>query len=220
MIFFNYFNDRKKLLAVIASILLTIVSLGFAQQVTAAAREELTALLSQLNTMTAHFQQKVFDGQGVLLQTSSGVMDLKRPGLFRWEINKPSKQILYANGDIVWIYDVDLEQASKQKMTSQVGVTPAQLLMGTTDKLANEFHISSEKVAAGTRFKLTPKQASDIFSWVELQFNGQYLTSMRLADNLGQMTTLRFYKVKMNVPIKDSVFKFTPPNGVDVLSAN
>ena len=35
-----------------------------------------------------------------------------RPGRFRWETSDPYQQTVIANGDTLWIYDVDLKQAS------------------------------------------------------------------------------------------------------------
>jgi outer membrane lipoprotein carrier protein len=40
---------------------------------------------------------------------------------------------------------------------------------------------------------------------------------MRLADNFGQVTQLRFSKVERNPKLDTEAFRFTPPRGADVL---
>src|SRR3989338_3432080 len=83
-----------------------------AQQKTAAL--ELTQLLNGFSTFQAQFTQTTTDVNHQVLQQSSGTMMLMRPGRFRWETQNPTHQIVITDGKTLWIYDVDLKQATKQ----------------------------------------------------------------------------------------------------------
>ena len=41
---------------------------------------------------------------------------------------------------------------------------------------------------------------------------------MHLLDSLGQRSSLEFNNVKMNPQLKNDMFTFVPPEGVDVIS--
>ena len=49
---------------------------------------------------------------------------------FRWNVDKPYKQLLVGDGDRVWIYDPDLNQVISRKSDKALGSTPAALLSG------------------------------------------------------------------------------------------
>ena len=101
-----------------------------ADNLTAAKR--LNKLLSNTKSMTANFSQTT---KGANSGTFSGTMSVQRPNNFRWETKSPSEQLIVANGSSMWIYDKDLEQATKQNVDSQVGNTPALLLSGDPSKI-------------------------------------------------------------------------------------
>jgi outer membrane lipoprotein carrier protein len=197
-----------------AALLLTIVILP----ARADAEDQLTALLSQMHTLQAHFNQAVLDDEGRVLDRSSGEMALQRPGKFRWQTLKPNKQLLVADGQRVWFYDVDLEQVTVQTQNLQQNNSPAFLLSGSTDSLTKDFAISSEEKGDGIWFTLTPKKESNLFKTVQLYFVQNELRGMRLIDNLGQESTLKFTQIKNNAALSANLFQFKPPRGVDVIN--
>ncbi|MDP1346611.1 outer-membrane lipoprotein carrier protein LolA, partial [Klebsiella pneumoniae] len=54
-----------------------------------------------------------------------------RPNRFRFAYAKPFEQIIVADGQKVWIFDADLNQASTRKLADALGATPAALLAGS-----------------------------------------------------------------------------------------
>src|SRR5690242_3768866 len=91
---------------------------------------KLNELLSNFQAMSADFYQKAMIKKGTG-KTSSGTMAIKRPGMFRWEITRPNRQLIIADGKNLIIYDVDLEQATKQSLNKDPN-SPAILLSGST----------------------------------------------------------------------------------------
>ncbi|MFO1384235.1 MAG: outer membrane lipoprotein carrier protein LolA [Moraxella sp.] len=48
---------------------------------------------------------------------------MQRPNQFRWQIDGTASQLIVANGNTLWVYDKDLNQATKQSVSNQVGDT-------------------------------------------------------------------------------------------------
>lgn len=183
-----------------------------ADNLTAAKR--LNQLLLNTKSMTANFSQTT---KGASNGNFSGVMSVQRPNNFRWETKSPSQQLIVANGSSMWIYDKDLEQATKQAVDSQVGNTPALLLSGDPSKISNNFKIT-QPYNNKNYYVLYPKSTSASFKNLSMSFSGGQPVMMVLNDNLGQTTSIKFSNIKLNPSINSSQFKFTPPQGVDVIN--
>jgi outer membrane lipoprotein carrier protein len=181
---------------------------------------ELKQILTNLHSLQAHFAQTVFDGNGRVLQQSSGLMTLQRPGLFRWETEQPAKQLLIADGSKVWFYDAELEQVTVQKQQTINANSPALLLSGTDQQLTEDFMVTRQMAANRNVqiFKLLPRANNNLFQSVQLVFWNQQLQKMRLIDSLGQATIINFSQVQTNPPLRAALFHFVIPRGVDVVN--
>jgi outer membrane lipoprotein carrier protein len=177
------------------------------------ASQQLSDLLQNLQTFQANFSQAIQDKAGNTLSQSEGKMALKRPGLFRWETQKPNQQLIVADGNTIWIYDKDLAQITKQKQNTQTNA-PGLLLSDSVSNLILRFKIESENNA---EFKLTPKAKKDLFQFVELIFDQSQLTQMILHDNLGQITVIKFTNTKTNQALSPSLFRFRAPSNIEVI---
>ena len=184
--------------------------------------KQLNALLGKINSMQAAFTQNTLDPQGKPLQILSGRMLVRRPGFFRWDTEKPFTQQIVANGEVVWVYDPELQQATRQLLDRQVGNTPALLLSGNAAQMSSSFTISEStmKGAGKSRktFMLKPKDKDALFESLLVSFNGVQLTGMQMSDSLGQKTDITFSQIRLNGKIADAEFQFTPPKGVDVIN--
>ncbi|WP_435980122.1 outer membrane lipoprotein chaperone LolA [Psychrobacter sp. DM4] len=204
-----------------------VTSLGVAapmiamtQAATAAPADNLTAakrlnkLLTNTKSMSANFTQTT---KGASSGTFKGVMSVERPNNFRWETTSPSEQLIVANGSSMWIYDKDLEQATKQGVDTQVGNTPALLLSGDPSKINSNFKVT-QPYASKNYYVLYPKSNDASFKSLSMSFSGGKPVMMVLNDTLGQTTSIKFSNIKLNPSINSSQFKFTPPKGVDVIN--
>ncbi|MBO1531193.1 outer membrane lipoprotein chaperone LolA [Psychrobacter sp. F1192] len=178
------------------------------------AAKRLNKLLDNTKSMTADFTQTT---KGARSGTFQGSMSVQRPNNFRWETKSPSEQLIVANGNSMWIYDKDLEQATKQGVDAQVGNTPALLLSGDPNKIDKNFKIT-QPYSNKNYYVLYPKSDSASFKSLSMSFNGGKPVMMVLNDTLGQTTSIKFNNIKMNPSISSSQFKFTPPAGVDVIN--
>ncbi len=184
-------------------------------QANTASALSLNNYLSNFKSYQARFTQNTYDSTGHLLQQSRGEVKMVRPGKFWWKQEEPTEQIIIINSQFVWIYNVDLEQATQQRLNRAMSVNPALLLSGSVSNLSDKFTITVAKDQH--TFTLHPKNRQAIqFVWVKLKFSPHYLSEMEVLNNLGQTSVFRFYQLKINQPIASSLFNFKPPAGVDI----
>lgn len=187
----------------------------------------LNNLLKGTSSLTAHFEQETKlanasapTGQHKPMLNAnrhfSGQMQVQRPNQFRWQTTQPANQLIVANGNTLWIYDPDLEQATRQQVDKQLGNTPALLLSGDTNKINQNFDIS-QPIANKNYYVLKPKQKESTFTSLSISFNDGLPVMMVLNDALGQTTTIKFSKITRNQNIPASQFSFTPPKGIDII---
>lgn len=179
--------------------------------------QRLTNFTDSLTSFSAAFTQVVYDADSNPLQQSAGEVFLKRPGRFIWNYTSPSPQKIVADGNSVWLYDIDLEQVTVSPLAEQGSGTPLSLLMG--DKpLEQEFILRPLGNSDGIDWvELKPRTDHSDFELVFLGLNEQGLAAMELRDSFGQATQIRFSNFTPDVPLDDAAFRFEPPAGVDVI---
>ncbi len=180
--------------------------------------QELIELLSSFHSLQANFVQSVVNDKPDVTQQLSGQVFLQRPNLFRWEIQKPSQQLIIADGINIWVYDADLQQATKRKIDYRQSNNPAMLLSGSLKDLPKNFIITKlSKLPKGEWFELKPRTGNTMFQKMRVQFVNRKLSTMYVTDNLGQRTKLVFTNVRINPKLKPVLFKFKPSPNVDVV---
>ena len=170
-----------------------------------------------ITTLSGSFEQAVIDAGGQVLETSSGTLEIKRPGQFRWIYVEPYEQWLVADGLNVWSYDVDLEQVTVKPQAQALSKTPAMLLGGSDAALADFRYAGSYDEAGTTWVRLRPVDTDSGFLRVELGFVDGVINRMAFFDNLEQTTLVALADLTINTPLADGVFDFTIPDDVDVV---
>lgn len=186
-----------------------------------AALQRLTALLDPVKSLQANFVQTVTDADNKVLQTSQGAIAVKRGNRLRWETTSPFAYLIVTDGSVMWRFDRDLEQATRQKFKGQLADTPALILSGETQRIKTTYDVTREQGKDGEYFRLQPKQKNALFRMLTLVFantpvnNG--IAQLILQDNLDQRTEIRFSALVNNPTLADNLFHFEPPKGVDVV---
>lgn len=214
-LFFSHPNiPRRFLLGGLAAALFAL-SLG---AVAGEATERLQAFFNEKGALRAQFVQQVQGAAFAQPEESRGVLMMQRPGKFRWDYREPYEQQIVADGQRLWIYDMDLEQVVVKPMDEALGDTPALLLSG---KGAVEERFQVQELSPTEDgllwVELTPKQKESGFESLRLGFQGKELAQMELTDSFGQLTRLRFSRQEHDVELPADTFHFVPPKGVDVV---
>ena len=201
-----------------AAILIAVVAVTALQAHAAdTARVRMESFSKNLKSVTADFSQSVTDANGHRGDESKGTMALEAPRQFRWETTQPYQQTIVADGSRVWVYEPDLQQVSVRSQSSEEAHSPLTVLTDLAE-LDKEFTASESGQRDGLVWlKLVSKAKDPQFEYAELGFSAQSLDRMLFKDQLGNITEIRFGNWRRNPEIAAATFKFTPPQGVDVI---
>lgn len=173
--------------------------------------------LAEVQTLEAGFRQTLVEVDTGRERESTGMLYLKRPGRFRWDYREPVPQLVVADGQDLWLYDPDLEQVTVRSLDDGLASTPAMLLSGQGE-LEDSFREGSAYAEDGVDWvELQPLDPDSDFDAVRVGFRAGELAAMEIIDTLGQATRIRFFDVRRNAALDDSLFTFEPPAGADVL---
>lgn len=164
----------------------------------------------------AQFTQTVVSPDGARKKNSAGSFEFVRPNRFRFAYTKPFEQLIVGDGQKVWIFDADLNQASSRKLSQALSSTPAALLAGGA--LDKDFDLSAQPAKDGLDWVLaTPKAKDGSFQSMQVGFRGKELAAVEILDSFGQRSFLRFSGFAANAVIANEQFQFNPPPGTDVI---
>jgi outer membrane lipoprotein carrier protein len=197
--------------------LLLIGTARAAQPVTDDGEALVSAFVNDVITFSADFEQSLIDPDGLMLEKTSGTLEIQRPGRFRWVYEEPYEQWLVADGTNIWSYDVDLEQVTVKPQAEALANTPALLLGGSGNAMDQFEHDGSFTENGFTWVRLVPVDTESGFRRVELGFEEDRLSRMVFFDNLEQTTVVVLKNVVVNEPIDAERFRFAVPDDVDVV---
>ena len=183
-----------------------------------AGREAITRFSTDLRSLDGRFVQQVFDAQGNAGERSEGRISLKAPRQFRWEYQKPFPQLIVADGDHLWLYDPDLEQVTVRAQSFEEQTSPLAALIDPGE-LDRHFVVSEGGQGDGLTWvslKARNPDKSAVTS-AKLGFAGVNLSRMVFEDQLGSRTEVRFSDWSRNGALPAVLFRFVPPEGVDVV---
>ena len=180
-------------------------------------RRLLDEFLHDVKTFQGSFKQALQDADGQVIEEATGLLEIERPGKFRWSYIEPYEQWLVADGLNIWSYDVDLAQVTVKPQQESLANTPALLLSGSDEALEQFNYEGSNTETYTTWVQLAPKNTSSGFIRVKLGFIADTLSHMVFYDNLEQTTLIQLDEVAVNKPIDPERFRFTAPEGVDVV---
>ncbi len=163
-------------------------------------------------------------------EVSHGKMFYKKPKKMRMELKPPRDEIDIADGEYLWCYHPEVKQVEKYLLAKgetkeldffQFGYE------GSVKKAKENYLIEMISQDDGDDIyilKLIPKemdpppQYSEIRLWVE---EGHWLpTRIELYESEGEVINrIELWDMKLNKPLKDSLFQFTPPEGVEVIES-
>ncbi|WIG95453.1 outer membrane lipoprotein carrier protein LolA [Myxococcus sp. SDU36] len=152
-------------------------------------------------------------------QTSEGTVTYKKPGLMRWEYQKPSPRTFVLAGSKVYAYDPAAQSLTVANVdTSQLSASVT-FLFGQ-GKLADEFNITQGacKDCKGTLLVLDPLKNELRFRQVRLEVDpstAQVLKST-VVDPDGSENAISFLNLKTNVGIDADSFKLDVPDDTRV----
>ncbi len=156
-------------------------------------------------------------------QISSGEVFYKRPGMMRWNYDKPETQEIVTDGKVLWMYTPSLDQVMKADfaMTSQSKV--AEAFLSGMGNISKDFNISFEDTKDNKTdiiLMLIPKDENDPVKSLMLFVDREtiYVRKSVMTDIYGNVTSVSLSDFKVNTGIKKKLFDFVPPEGVEIIA--
>jgi outer membrane lipoprotein carrier protein len=197
-----------------ASLALSLALL--ATSVLADARQDLSERLDTLAEFAADFSQEIRGAQGQVLERSSGQIFLLRPQ-FKWVVDQPYPQVIVTEGDVLKVYDPDLEQLIIRPLSEALADTPVSLLTQQGVVLGDEFQVLEIVDEAGASYILSPNSPDSLYAEIRLHFSSDTLVAMAILDHLGQFTEIFFTPAADSAVLQSGEFQLSVPPGTDVI---
>lgn len=229
---FSFAHNPGRMLGVARHLLLALfatISIAAGAQTTGA--EGLKSLENFVKTTKsgrAAFTQVVTspakDGQTAKTKTSSGTFEFLRPNRFKFIYKKPFEQSIVADGQTLWLHDVDLNQVTSRKLAQVLNGTPAAVIAAAADLKALEadFTLTPLPERAGLQWvQATPKTKEGQLQSISVGFKatdkGSELAMLEILDSFGQKSVMTFSQFEVNPALNAASFQFKPPAGADVI---
>jgi outer membrane lipoprotein carrier protein len=186
--------------------------------------DALEAFVKTARSGRADFTQVVTaparEGQAARTKTSTGTFEFSRPNRFRFDYRKPFVQTIVADGQTLWLYDVDLNQVTARKQEQVLGATPAAIIAAAPDlsSLKRDFTLQALPDRDGLQWvQAMPKAKDGQLNAVKVAFRGNDLAALEILDSFGQTSVMKFDRLQLNTSLPADTFQFKPPPGADVV---
>ena len=194
--------------------------------------QSLELFVKSVKSGRAEFTQVVTapakEGQAARSKTSSGFFEFSRPSRFKFIYKKPFEQSIVADGQTLWLYDVDLNQVTARKQLQTLGSTPAALIASAPDlqALQLDFTLLDAPDRDGLQWVVaTPKTKDGQLQTVRVAFRQRSaaadaipeLAALEILDSFGQRSLLSFSHFELNPVLPARTFEFKAPAGADVI---
>lgn len=169
--------------------------------------------------LTARFAQYYRSGMLGREITEKGTLSLKPPGRMLWEYRDPEKKTFVSDGRRFFFYVPADRQVIVREQADLRGI-PALLLSGRGDILAQFAVTFDEKAPPGRqRLVLVPRKADPEVEQVTLDIDPtDRIRGILVLDTQGNRSRFEFEDIRENVGLKDRIFEFKVPQGVEVIA--
>ena len=204
-------------------LLATVVALALALPVSvpdADAAEVLAAVArhhQQVRDLQARFEQvyrSAVLGQEIV---ESGTVRFKRPGRMRWDYRTPEYKLFVSDGRDLYFYVPADRQVVVRARAGEQGIA-LRLLTGDAD-VAREFEARCETPRrVPTRLTLRPRRPDPDVAHVTIEVDAAArVQAIEIHDVQGNLSIFRFREIQENRGLRDAIFHFSVPRGVEVM---
>ncbi len=182
---------------------------------------QLEASYTSVHSLRAHFTQR-FDW-GTRVRIESGAVTFARGGKMRWDYQEPVTKLFLSDGKNLWLYVPEAHQATRSPVKSSEDVrVPLRLLLSRVNlhKVFGKIEFGEGPANSGDRVLIAyPKAGEDPgFVNVRMEITPTF-DIRRLLVTFTDHSTMEFTfdDLRRNAPAPQSLFRFTPPPGTEVI---
>jgi chaperone LolA len=164
-----------------------------------------------IQTVEAHFNQKILISTLKRERESKGEFYYKRGKGFLWKYTSPSRKIFLYDGKTLWQEDEEQSFVIKERVDK--GKVQGSFLDLVEDVSKLDEYFAIQEVAQdkeGFMFLLTPKREGmlkEARMWVDSKY---LVRQIEITEITGNTNTLSFSSIKVNRALDDGLFIFSP----------
>lgn len=163
-------------------------------------------------------QESTLKAMGIT-DIATGKMFVKRPGMMRWEYEKPEKQIVVTDGENLWIYRPDDNQVMVGRAPEFFGTGKGATFLSDIRIIRRNFFVSKVKDRDGyIVLDLQPKEKkADVAKiYISILKRDYEISRIGINNSFGDETIIDLIDSQF-VTSPDSAFSFTIPKGAEVI---
>jgi outer membrane lipoprotein carrier protein len=149
--------------------------------------------------------------------SEKGDLFLRKPGRMRWQYSSPAGKLFLADGKFVYSYNPEEKRAEKLPLKETEDLkAPLAFLLGHLQFNDDFREFRSRPEDGGVFITAIPKSDKMPYSEVSFLTGADFVIRKLIVK--GQDASLMefiFTNEKMNPPLPETLFKFTPPPGVE-----
>ena len=180
--------------------------------------EKIQKAYEKIKDMKGAFTQKNTIKDLNQTDTYKGEFFIRQPLRMKWVYTGKAAQDIFIGNNTVMIYKKGDKQAYKGKFDKETyGQTPVALLSGFGN-IRQEFTISGR----GNSLQLRPKKPLGNITSISITLSDDDfpIKSFTIQDGASNVIEITLKDVKINTGLKDSIFEFSLPKGVNVYEYN
>ncbi len=156
-----------------------------------------------------------------ITDTAEGKVFIKRPGMMRWEYEKPEKQIILTDGEELWIFKPADNQVMTGKAPSYFGDGKGGGILSDIRIVRDKFTVTAESHKDSDYYQLLliPGEKKPDLTAVRLFITKENYDIERIItyNAYEDETLIEMEHLQFDQNIDDSVFSFQIPEGADVV---
>ncbi|MBX7223892.1 MAG: outer membrane lipoprotein chaperone LolA [Blastocatellia bacterium] len=177
---------------------------------------------SRVLTLKADFVQ-VYQGRNSRTVREAGTLELKKPGLMRWDYREPTTKQFISDGKKTWFYLPGEKRVTVEPVReARDPRLPFLFLLGRND-LNKEFAklelgTDAPTKAGNISLRLWPRRRIENVAEIRVECDPQtfQLTRISVVHGTGDRSDFLLSNLVENQPLADTRFTFSPPTGVKV----
>jgi|TARA_Y100000389_G_scaffold109140_1_gene106217 outer membrane lipoprotein carrier protein len=196
--------------------LLFLIIFLFYQDVYASKNFNYFKFIKEMNSFSTSFVQNTYDENGLLVTTSNGSLIYKKKSKYILEYKSPNKIKFISDGQLITIYDQDLEQVIIRSVKKSLNNNIIDIF--TNEKLINDkFELKIFFKNNENHINFLPINKDIKKSDFLLVVSNNMIKSISFVNDFDQSVIMNFNGFEINVSILESQFKIDIPESFDVI---
>jgi len=196
--------------------LLFLIIFLFYQDVYASKNFNYFKFIKEMNSFSTSFVQNTYDENGLLVTTSNGSLIYKKKSKYILEYKSPNKIKFISDGQLITIYDQDLEQVIIRSVNKSLNNNIIDIF--TNEKLiSDKFELKIFFKNNENHINFLPINKDIKKSDFLLVVSNNMIKSISFVNDFDQSVIMNFNGFEINVSILESQFKIDIPESFDVI---